>query len=385
MNQTTDHTIQATDRVNRATEHVLTARLMMSDAELTHAFKALAQGLALDASQLTRLIGTLRARPEWAPRLYELADQVRNQVYGRRVFFRGLIEFSNYCTNDCYYCGIRCGNDQVNRYRLSQDDILDCCATGYALGYRTFVLQSGEDPWYDDDRMVAIIKAIHEQYPDCAMTLSLGEKDRTSYARFFAAGAHRYLLRHETATPEHYAQLHPAELSLANRQQCLQDLKEIGFQVGAGFMVGSPGQTAEHLANDLVFLRELQPHMVGIGPFLPASYTPFANQPAGTVEDTLMMVALTRLVLPKALIPATTALGTLDHKGREKGLRAGANVVMPNLSPTANRKDYQLYDGKICTGDEAAECRVCLEGRIRSAGFTIDLSRGDHADYQPAS
>jgi biotin synthase len=330
------------------------------------------------------LIEAVRHNPEWQAELFDLADAVRDRVYGRRVFFRGLIEFSNFCTNDCYYCGIRCGNTAVNRYRLSIEDILDCCATGYTLGYRTFVLQSGEDPWFGDDKMVEIITAIHERYPDCAMTLSLGEKERTSYERFFAAGAHRYLLRHESATQEHYAQLHPEELSLAHRMACLQDLKEIGFQVGAGFMVGSPGQTSAHLANDLIYLRELGPHMVGIGPFLPASHTPFADQPAGTVEDTLIMVALTRLTLPKALIPATTALGSLDHKGREKGLRAGANVVMPNLTPTTNRKDYSLYDGKICTGDEAAECRVCIEKRIRSVGFDIDLSRGDHIDYKPA-
>lgn len=353
----------------------------MSQPAFDQALQTLEQGRMLDAGQLTWLIESLRPNPLWQTRLFDLADAVRDRVYGRRVFFRGLIEFSNFCANDCYYCGIRCGNSQVHRYRLDLNELLDCCATGYALGYRTFVLQSGEDPWYDDDKMIAIITAIHNKYPDCALTLSLGEKDRAVYERFFAAGAHRYLLRHETATPEHYAMLHPAELSLQHRQQCLWDLKAIGFQVGAGFMVGSPGQTAVHLANDLVFLRELEPEMVGIGPFLPASHTPFASQPAGTVEDTLIMVALTRLVLPKALIPATTALGTLDGKGREKGLRAGANVVMPNLSPTANRKDYSLYDGKICTGDEVAECRVCLEARIRSVGFSIDLSRGDHVDY----
>lgn len=345
--------------------------------------EALKNGAALDAQTYIHLIETARADSALRQWLCDQASDLRDQVYGRRVFFRGLIEFSNYCAQDCFYCGIRAGNTEVNRYRLSLEDILASCATGYELGYRTFVLQSGEDPYYTDDLMIEIITAIREKYPDCAITLSLGEKDRASYQRFFDAGANRYLLRHESATPEHYAMLHPAELDLLNRKRCLYDLKEIGFQTGAGFMVGPPGQTSAHLANDLIFLRDLQPHMIGIGPFMPASNTPFAHEKPGTVEDTLIMVALTRLTLPQALIPATTALGSLDHKGREKGLKAGANVVMPNLTPTVNRKDYQLYDGKICTGDEAAECRVCIENRIRSVGFDIDLSRGDHATYNP--
>lgn len=355
----------------------------LSNEEFLQAIADLEAGVALDAVTLAQIIRTARADAALREILCERASQLRDRIYGRRVFFRGLIEFSNFCAQDCFYCGIRAGNTTVNRYRLSLDEILDSCRTGYQLGYRTFVLQSGEDPYYTDDMMVEIIHAIRDLYPDCAITLSLGEKSHESYLRFFAAGANRYLLRHESATPEHYAMLHPAELDLLNRKKCLYDLKAIGFQTGAGFMVGPPGQTAEHLANDLVFLRELQPHMVGIGPFLPASNTPFANEPAGTVEDTLIMVALTRLTLPNALIPATTALGSLDHKGREKGLKAGANVVMPNLTPTVNRKDYSLYDGKICTGDEAAECRVCIEGRIRSVGFDIDLSRGDHLTYNP--
>lgn len=357
--------------------------MRLSPADFLRTVAELASGAALKAPALADVIETARADEGLRDALCQTASDLRDRLYGRRVFFRGLIEFSNYCANDCYYCGIRAGNCTVNRYRLSQEEILQSCQTGYELGYRTFVLQSGEDPYYTDDLMVDIIRDVHSRFPDCAITLSLGEKDRASYQRFFDAGANRYLLRHESATPEHYAMLHPAELDLLNRKRCLYDLKEIGFQTGAGFMVGPPGQTAAHLANDLVFLRDLQPHMVGIGPFIPASNTPFAHEPAGTVEDTLVMVALTRLTLPSALIPATTALGSLDHKGREKGLKAGANVVMPNLTPTVNRKDYSLYDGKICTGDEAAECRVCIEGRIRSVGFDIDLSRGDHLTYNP--
>jgi biotin synthase len=357
--------------------------MILAQSDFIAILTALEAGQALSAEQYEGVIETARADEALRVRLLHQASDLRDRVYGRRVFFRGLIEFSNFCTNDCYYCGIRAGNGTVNRYRLSDGEILDSCRTGYELGYRTFVLQSGEDPYFTDDRMLSIILAVRKEFPDCAITLSLGEKPRESYERFFAAGANRYLLRHEAATPELYARLHPAELDLLNRKRCLYDLKTIGFQTGAGFMVGAPGQTAAHLAQDLIFLRELEPHMVGIGPFLPASNTPFASEPAGTVEDTLILVALTRLTLPSALIPATTALGTLDHKGREKGLKAGANVVMPNLTPTANRKDYSLYDGKICTGDEAAECRVCIEGRIRSSGFDIDLSRGDHLTYNP--
>lgn len=353
-----------------------------AEASVAGRLLRLRDGWQADADALADLISDLKASPGMLPELYRLASEVRDRVYGRRVFFRGLIEFTNFCQNDCLYCGIRNGNGSINRYRLDREEILACCAEGYRLGYRTFVLQGGEDPAYDDDDVCAIVSAIAATWPDCAITLSIGEKSRASYERYFAAGAHRYLLRHESATESHYAVLHPASLSLANRKCCLNDLKAIGYQVGAGFMVGSPGQTDRHLANDLVYLRALEPEMVGIGPFLPASGTPFADRPAGRVEDTLMMVSLTRLVLPAALIPATTALGSLDGRGREKGLQAGANVVMPNLSPTARRKDYSLYDGKICTGDEAAECRVCIEKRIRSVGFAPDFSRGDHVSHE---
>jgi biotin synthase len=300
------------------------------------------------------------------------------------VYFRGLIEFTNHCKNGCYYCGIRRDNARVERYRLSLEQILHCCRLGNLLGYRTFVLQGGEDPWFTDDRIIEIVAAIRREYPDHAITLSIGERPRESYDAFFRAGADRYLLRHETADGGHYRKLHPPAMSLAERKDCLFTLKDIGYQVGAGFMVGTPFQTPECLLEDLRFLRELAPHMVGIGPFIPQADTPFGAWPGGGLELTLRMVALTRLLLPRALIPATTALGTISPQGREKGLLAGANVVMPNLSPRAVRKLYALYDNKICTGDEAAECRLCMEGRIREAGFTPNMARGDYAGWDVA-
>ena len=252
-----------------------------------------------------------------------------------------------------------------------------CCENGHELGFRTFVLQGGEDPWFNDDRMVDIIQSIRQGYPDCAITLSIGEKSKESYQKFKEAGADRYLLRHETANEEHYRYLHPENLSSANRKQCLYDLKELGYQIGAGFMVGAPGQTMEYLADDLVFLKELNPHMVGIGPFIPHHDTKFAEEPAGSVDLTLFLLSVIRIMLPQVLLPATTALGTLDPRGREKGFQSGANVVMPNLSPVKNRKQYELYDNKICTGEEAAECRGCLSRRVESVGYEIVTDRGD--------
>jgi biotin synthase len=328
--------------------------------------------------RLLELISTEDAEQEEA--LFAAARRVRELSYGQDVYFRGLIEFTNYCKNNCYYCGIRCGNAGVKRYRLAREDILNCCRMGDLLGYKTFVLQGGEDPWFNDDRVVEIIAAIRRAYPRHAITLSIGERSRESYERFFRAGANRYLLRHETANEVHYGKLHPETMSLRERKQCLFDLREIGYQVGAGFMVGTPFQTPEHLLEDLRFLQELQPQMVGIGPFIPQADTPFGNYPQGSLRQTLRMVALSRLLLPQALIPATTALGTISPTGREKGLLAGANVVMPNLSPQNVRKLYALYDNKICTGDEAAECRLCMEGRIRNFGFVPNMARGDYAE-----
>ncbi len=309
------------------------------------------------------------------------ADTLRREHYGTRIFFRGLIEFSSYCKNDCFYCGIRSGNPNAARYRLTHDEILTCCEQGYALGFRTFVLQGGEDPCFTDDYLCALVRDITARYPDCALTLSLGERDRTSYERLFHAGARRYLLRHETANDAHYTKLHPHNLTLAQRKECLYALRDIGFQVGAGFMVQSPYQTADTLADDLIFLRDLQPQMVGLGPFVPHRDTQFAACATPTADRTLVLLSLVRCLLPKVLLPATTALGTIDPLGREKGLKAGANVVMPNLSPIRYRKDYALYDNKICTGEEAAECLGCLSRRIESAGFVPNFSRGDHIDH----
>lgn len=307
------------------------------------------------------------------------ADKIRQQHYGKKVYIRGLIEFTNYCKNNCYYCGIRAGNTQAQRYRLTKKQILDCCADGYRLGFRTFVLQGGEDPYYTDERICDIVAAIRAQHPDCAITLSIGEKERASYQAYFDAGANRYLLRHETASEEHYAKLHPASMSLANRKRCLFDLKEIGYQVGSGFMVGSPYQTPANLLADLRFLQELEPDMIGIGPYITHEQTPFADKKSGTAEQTLRLLSVLRLMFPYALLPSTTALGTIHPNGRELGLKAGGNVVMPNLSPVNVRKLYELYENKICTGEEAAQCRGCLEARVRMAGYEIVTDRGDVA------
>ena len=310
------------------------------------------------------------------------ADRLRRLYYDNEVYTRGLIEFTNFCKNDCLYCGIRRSNPYAERYRLTERQILECCSLGWELGYRTFVLQGGEDPYFTDERIERIVYSIRSTHPDCAVTLSIGERSRESYQRFYNAGAQRYLLRHETANDEHYRKLHPAAMSPENRKRCLWDLRDIGYQVGAGFMVGSPFQTPEYLADDLLFLQELQPHMVGIGPFIPQKDTPFGAFPSGTVEQTLLLLAMLRVLLPTALLPATTAVGTLDPLGREKALKAGANVVMPNLSPTDVRKKYLLYDNKICTGDEAAECRFCIQGRVERAGFRLTVSRGDHKEWR---
>ncbi len=309
--------------------------------------------------------------------LFETAVAVRKGYYGNDVYIRGLIEFTNYCKNNCYYCGIRCGNKEVNRYRLSKEDILACSDNGHKLGFRTFVLQGGEDNHFSDNDICDIVKSIKAKHPDCAITLSLGERPYESYKDFYESGADRYLLRHETANDEHYKKLHPASMSLANRKQCLFNLKEIGFQVGSGFMVGSPYQTTQNLVEDIRFLQQLKPAMIGIGPYLTHADTPFKDHKSGSLKTTLRLISILRLIFPNALIPATTALGTVNPKGRELGILAGANVVMPNLSPVVVRELYKLYDNKICTGEEAAECRVCLENRIKSIGYNIVVDRGD--------
>ncbi len=317
------------------------------------------------------------------PDLFEcLAAKARSKKeehYEKKVFIRGLIEFTSYCRNNCYYCGIRRDNRKAARYRLSKDEILSCCDTGYSLGFRTFVLQGGEDPYYTDDIMAGIVGDIRDRYPDCAITLSIGEREKHSYQRLADAGADRYLLRHETADRDHYGSLHPEEMSFDHRMKCLWELRKAGYTVGCGMMIGSPGQNTEHLIKDLKFIKEFEPEMVGMGPFIPHKDTAFADEKAGSTQLTLKLISVIRLMLPKALIPATTALGTLDPAGREKGLMAGANVLMPNLSPVSVRKKYSLYDNKICTGEEAAECIRCLKERVSKTGYEIVTDRGDPA------
>lgn len=305
------------------------------------------------------------------------AVKARQEIYGRSVYVRGLIEISNICKNDCLYCGIRRSNHSCERYRLTGEQILACCDEGYELGFRTFVLQGGEDGFFTDEVVCSLVREIKERHPDCAVTLSLGERSRESYQALFDAGADRYLLRHETADREHYHRLHPDDMSFTNRMKCLQELREIGYQVGCGFMVGSPWQTPETLAEDLKFIETFRPDMCGIGPFIPHKDTPFKDKIPGTLELTCYLLSVIRLIYPNVLLPSTTALGTIHPLGREKGIQAGANVVMPNLSPVNVRKKYELYDNKICTGDESAQCRSCLERRMKSVGYEIVTDRGD--------
>lgn len=333
---------------------------------------------SMNAAELAEIIAENRAAPD--DELMSLARAARDRYYGRRVYVRGLIEFTNICRNNCLYCGIRCGNNAVNRYRLSKDEILGCTDEGAELGFSTFVLQGGEDAYFDDERLCDIVYAIKEKHPECAVTLSVGERSYESYKALRSAGADRYLLRHETADKVHYSKLHPPEMSFENRIKCLYNLKELGYQVGAGFMVGSPYQTDECLVKDLLFLKQLEPDMVGIGPFIPQSESPFADKPAGTAGLTLTMLALVRLMLPYVLLPATTALGTVSSEARIMAFDSGANVVMPNLSPTQHRADYALYNNKLCTGSEAAENLKELERQAAAAGYELDMSRGDAAE-----
>ena len=321
----------------------------------------------------------IRAREEVRDTLRGAAVRERIRFYGNRVFTRGLIEISSFCKNDCLYCGLRRSNANAERYRLTPEEILECADSGYELGFRTYVLQGGEDAYFTDGRLVPLITELKRRHPDCAVTLSLGERGYESYKRLREAGADRYLLRHETADEEHYKKLHPGEMSFQNRMRCLKNLKALGYQVGCGFMVGSPFQTPETLAKDLKFIEEFKPEMCGIGPFVPHHETPFAKHTAGTLELTCFLLSVIRLIHPPVLLPATTALGTIDPLGRERGILCGANVVMPNLSPVSVRKKYELYDNKICTGEEAAECRGCLERRMESIGYRIVAERGDPA------
>ncbi|MBP3369383.1 MAG: [FeFe] hydrogenase H-cluster radical SAM maturase HydE [Clostridia bacterium] len=312
-----------------------------------------------------------------AEMLREIAVDERKKHYGNSVYIRGLIEISNICKNDCLYCGIRRSNTECERYRLSKEEILSCCEEGYSLGFRTFVMQGGEDPHFSDEVLCDIVKEIRNRYPDCAITLSMGERSRESYQRLYDAGANRYLLRHETATPEHYARLHPEQMSFDARMRCLRELKEIGFQTGCGFMIGSPYQTYRDLARDLKFIEEFKPQMCGIGPFIPHKATPFAAFSAGTVELTCYLLSIIRIIHPTILLPATTALGSIEEGGREKGILSGANVVMPNLSPMDNRKKYELYNNKLYSRAESAQAKSELEAQIRAIGYEVVCHRGD--------
>ncbi len=312
--------------------------------------------------------------------LFDAADKQRKEIYGNKVYIRGLIEFTNYCKNNCYYCGIRAENRSISRYRLTKNEILSCCESGHKLGFRTFVLQGGEDNYYKDRDICEIVSNIKEKFPDCAVTLSIGEKSKESYKAYFNAGADRYLLRHETADCSHYSMLHPDSMTLETRKECLYNLKEIGYETGAGFMVGSPFQTTEHILKDLRFLQELKPDMIGIGPFISHSETPFREYENGSAKLTLRLIAILRLMFPKVLLPATTALGTIHPKGREAGLMAGANVVMPNLSPVENRKLYQIYENKLYSNEEAAESVEMLKKQVADIGYEVVTDIGNRVN-----
>lgn len=335
----------------------------------------LAQNHSLSKDEYLKLLTTVN--DEETAYLAKRARDVAQQLYGNKIFIRGLIEISNICKNDCYYCGIRKSNKNCERYRLSEDEILSCCDEGYALGFRTFVMQGGEDGYFTDDRLCKIIEKIKSKYPDCAVTLSLGERSIESYKKLKSAGADRYLLRHETATKEHYEKLHPRELSFENRLECLENLRKCGYQVGCGFMVGSPYQTTEMLVNDLKFIEKFKPDMCGIGPFIPHKDTDFRDCAPGSVDLTCILLSIIRLIHPPILLPATTALATLSPNGREKGILSGANVVMPNLSPMNVRSKYLLYDNKIAVGTESAQQKEMLENLLQRIGYTIVTARGD--------
>ncbi|MGN0878766.1 MAG: [FeFe] hydrogenase H-cluster radical SAM maturase HydE [Oligosphaeraceae bacterium] len=347
----------------------------MTDTTARHLIDRLADGARLCLPDWRRLLDGATADDQ--AHAAHLANDVRQRVFGNAIYIRGLVEFSNFCRCNCLYCGIRRDNRDVRRYRLSDAQILGCLEDGYAAGFRTLVLQGGEDAHATDDWLCGLLQAIKSRHPDVAVTLSVGERSRESYRHLREAGADRYLLRHETASPEHYARLHPADQTFDNRMRCLRDLQELGFQVGCGFMVGSPFQDTDCLARDLHFIQEFRPQMVGIGPFIPHHATPFRDEPPGSIDTTLLLLSLLRLSLPKLLLPATTALATLDPRGRERGILAGANVVMPNLSPREVRDSYALYDHKANSGCEAAEGLQRLRDQLRAIGSDIVVSRGD--------
>lgn len=308
------------------------------------------------------------------------AQDIAISKFGKKIFFRGIIEFSNICKNDCYYCGIRRSNSCISRYRLSKEDILECAREGYTHGFRTFVLQGGEDGHFSDDVLCEIIVSLKNKYPDCAVTLSVGERSRESYQKLYNAGADRYLIRHEAANSELYSKIHPSFQKHQERMRCLRDLREIGYQTGCGFMVGVPFQKISDIADDMVFIQDFKPQMVGLGPFLPHKDTPFGIYEAGSVDLTLFLISLTRIMLPNVLLPSTTALGTAKGDGRQLGVLAGCNVVMPNLSPENVRKKYMLYDNKIGTECDAESGVRLLREQMNEIGYEVICSRGDYKD-----
>ena len=313
----------------------------------------------------------------------ETARKRTLEVFGNKIYIRGLLEFTNYCKQNCLYCGLRHDNKHVTRYRLSENDIYSAATENYKLGFRTFVLQGGEDPYYTPFKIAEIVKHLKEILPDCAVTLSVGELSDSDYLMLFKAGADRFLLRHETADEEHFKTLHPPAQTFKNRLHCLQTLKEIGYQAGAGFMVGSPNQTPTTLAKDLYFLQNFNPAMVGVGPFIPQHDSPLRNFAPGTVDQTVYLLSIIRLLLPKTLLPATTALATLDpEKGRKRGILAGANVVMPNISPPKNRENYALYDNKLASNNESSAGLKDLQVELNSIGYEYIISRGDYPDLK---
>ncbi len=308
--------------------------------------------------------------------LFSLAKKTRDEVYGNRVYLRGLIEFTNYCNKRCVYCGINASNKNVKRYRLTKHEILDSCIKGKKLGFNTFVLQGGEDKFFTDEIICDIVQSIKLKIPDCAVTLSIGEREFESYKAFKKAGVDRYLLRHETTNSDLYTRLHPNS-KLQNRMECLKDLKDLGFQTGAGFMVGLPGYETKDYVKDLRFLKNLQPEMVGIGPFIPHADTEMKHCKSGDLKTVILILAMVRLLLPKVLLPATTALSTIDSEGRKKGLNAGANVIMPNLTPGIYREDYSLYNEKMITGSESVEELELIKKQLEDYGYICDMSKGD--------
>ncbi len=337
-------------------------------------FKRIDEGRGLDRKELRYL---LENREDLEEAVFEKARAVADRHFHKKIYVRGLIEFTNYCHNNCYYCGIRRGNDEVDRYRLTTEEMEAAVAVGAQAGFQTFVLQGGEDAYFTDERLADWLRRIKRIQPGCAITLSVGERSRQSYARLKEAGADRFLLRHETYDPEHYKKLHPKEMDRERRLACLYELKALGYQVGSGFMVGSPYQSTENLVEDFMFLQKLQPAMIGIGPYVRHHATPFRDFENGSVELTAMCIAILRLLFPTANIPSTTAMQTLAADGRNRGILAGANVFMPNLSPPRVRESYALYDNKAAFALEAAENLRDLKAQIAELGYEIVMSRGD--------